>query len=71
MKMTKCPENHIYDKDKYPECPYCTGKIIIEPAAEKAPKKGKAVKVKVRAVRARSTEAAAKPEHSATALISG
>lgn len=23
MKLTKCPNKHFYDADKYPECPHC------------------------------------------------
>ena len=53
MKMTRCPNNHRYDADKYDTCPFCSDSIKAGEEREKAPKKGKVVKVKVRAVKAR------------------
>ena len=56
MKMTKCPEKHLYDADKYDSCPVCAEKN----ERGKTPKKAKVVRV--RAVKARhSAEAEAKP----------
>ena len=56
MKMTKCPEKHLYDADKYDSCPVCAEKN----ERGKTPKKAKVVKV--RAVKARqSAEAEVKP----------
>ena len=57
MKMTKCPERHIYDADKYETCPICAEKRRSETEHDKAPRK--VVKVKVRAVKARSVSEAA------------
>ncbi|HNZ98864.1 hypothetical protein, partial [Ruminococcus sp.] len=51
MKMTRCPEKHLYDADEYKTCPYCSGELKAGSEQGKAPKKGKVVKV--RAVRAR------------------
>ena len=48
MKMTRCPEKHLYDADKYETCPYCSGEIRVAESGI-APKKAKIVKV--RAVR--------------------
>ncbi|WP_366517425.1 hypothetical protein, partial [uncultured Ruminococcus sp.] len=65
MKMTRCPEKHIYDADKYETCPYCSGEIRAAESG-RAPKKAKIVKV--RAVKANHISdieekpAAAKPE---------
>ena len=59
MKMTKCPEMHLYDADKYDSCPVCAEKNSASERG-KAPKKAKIVRV--RAVKARqSAEAEAKP----------
>ena len=59
MKMTKCPEKHLYDADKYDSCPVCAEKNSASERG-KAPKKAKIVKV--RAVRAhQSAEAESKP----------
>ena len=61
MKMTKCPEKHLYDADKYDSCPVCAEKN----ERGKTPKKAKVVRV--RAVKARhSAEAEAKPSPKGT-----
>jgi len=32
MKLTKCPNKHFFDADKYPECPKCnTGAVVQAP----------------------------------------
>ena len=51
MKMTRCPEKHLYDADTYKTCPYCSGELKEGTVQGKAPRKGKVVKV--RAVKAR------------------
>ena len=50
MKMTRCPEKHLYDADEYKTCPYCSGELKEASGQGKAPRKGKVVKV--RAVKA-------------------
>ncbi|MCD8347689.1 MAG: FHA domain-containing protein [Lachnospiraceae bacterium] len=35
MKLTKCPNGHFYDEEKYQQCPHCTGNVSGQNGAER------------------------------------
>ena len=68
VNMTKCPEKHTYDADKFERCPFCE-KIKADKEKKNVPtvkleknKKGKAVKVKARTVKVRAVSSGSKQE---------